>query len=165
MSTGQTMLYVFESITALSAIAIFFSRNIFYAALLLIVCLLGVAGIFAVIHAEFLAVTQILIYAGGILLLIVFGIMLTEHHGAVALGARRQHFMAGLLAGISLLGMLWFYTGMLDVPVAVRLTQHSISEIGQELMSAYAAPFELGGILLLVSMIGAMITATFNRRI
>ena len=62
--------YFFETVAALSAISLIFIRSVFYGALLVIVCLLAVAGIFVLAFAEFLAVTQILVYAGGILVVI-----------------------------------------------------------------------------------------------
>ena len=77
MNIAQFMFYFFEAFAAISAIALIFIKNVFYGALLLIICLLCLAGIYIMAFAEFIAVTQILVYAGGILVVIIFGIMLT----------------------------------------------------------------------------------------
>ncbi|HPH47169.1 MAG TPA: NADH-quinone oxidoreductase subunit J, partial [Chryseolinea sp.] len=69
MTVLNFIFYFLEAVAALSAISIIFIRNVFYGALLLITCLLALAGIYVLAFAEFIAVTQILIYAGGILVI------------------------------------------------------------------------------------------------
>ena len=77
MNMTTLLFYIFEAVAALSSIALIFIRNVFYGALFFIACLLALAGIYVLAFAEFIAVTQILVYAGGILVVIIFGIMLT----------------------------------------------------------------------------------------
>jgi NADH:ubiquinone oxidoreductase subunit 6 (subunit J) len=97
MTLATFMLYFFEAIAAAAAIAIVLVRNVFYGALLLIVCLLALAGIYVLAFAEFVAVTQILIYAGGILVIIIFGIMLTTRIADKPLKVEHANIFSGLL--------------------------------------------------------------------
>ena len=99
MSLAQFIFYFFEALTAAAAIGILFVRNVFYAALLLLVCLLSVAGIYVMAFAEFIAVTQILVYVGGILVLIIFGIMLTSRISGKPLVVTNRYWFAALLTG------------------------------------------------------------------
>ena len=90
--------YFFEAVAALSAISLIFIRNVFYGALLLIICLLALAGIFVLAFAEFIAVTQILVYAGGILVVILFGIMLTTKISGKPLVVEHNNKFSGSLS-------------------------------------------------------------------
>jgi NADH-quinone oxidoreductase subunit J len=78
MDTFDIVFYAFAAITVLSAFVVVFSRNIMYAAFSLLFTFFGVAGLYVLLQADFLAVTQILIYVGGILVLLLFGVMLTN---------------------------------------------------------------------------------------
>ena len=77
MNVVAIIIYVLAIGAAISAVTILFVKEVFHAAILLVICLLCVAGIFATFNSEFLAVVQLIVYAGGVLLLIIFGIMLT----------------------------------------------------------------------------------------
>jgi NADH:ubiquinone oxidoreductase subunit 6 (subunit J) len=78
MNPGTITLYVFVFAATLSVSVMLFTRTVFFAALGLIACLISIAGIYALLYAEFLAITQLVIYVGGVLVLILFGIMLTN---------------------------------------------------------------------------------------
>ena len=71
--------YIFAFIAVAAALGILFARRLFHAALLLLVCFLAVAGIYAISFAEWVAVTQILVYAGGVVVIIIFGIKACLH--------------------------------------------------------------------------------------
>jgi len=167
MSAASVAFYGFEILAALSATCILFTRNVFYGTLLLIVCLLSLAGIYILAVAEFVAVTQILIYAGGVLVLILFGVMLTSKISGKPLIVENQYRVRGPLVGLSVFAMLCllfsqaqFFTGS---PVGAETTYTSINQIGVLLMSDYVLPFETAGVLLLVALIGAAVVASsFN---
>src|SRR6188768_2149670 len=93
------LFYSLEVLAFASALCILFTKNVFYAALLLIICLLSIAGIYIMANAEFLAVTQILIYAGGVLVLIIFGVMLTTRISGKPLVVKNDNWFAGSLVG------------------------------------------------------------------
>jgi NADH:ubiquinone oxidoreductase subunit 6 (subunit J) len=167
MSVTSIAFYGFEILAALSAAGILFTRNVFYGTLLLIVCLLSLAAIYILAVAEFVAVTQILIYAGGVLVLILFGVMLTSKISGKPLVVENQYRVRGPLVGLSVFTMLCllfsqahFFTAS---PVEVETPYTSINQIGILLMSDYVLPFETAGVLLLVALIGAAVVASsFN---
>jgi len=128
------------------------------AALSLMACLLAIACIYIVLSAEFLAIVQVLVYAGGILLLIIFGIMVTGRHQDV----RPASHIPTIVMGITLTVMFWWSLMKWQQP-QVTLTDRTVETIGVALMTKYAAPFEFSGLLILVSLIGAMIVASFKK--
>jgi NADH-quinone oxidoreductase subunit J len=167
MNTAIGILYAFEGLAAISAIAMLFTRNVLYGTLFLIVCLLALAGIYVMLSAEFIAATQILIYAGGILVLIIFGLMLTTKFSGKPLAVNNRYVFAGLLAGmffLSLLTYLFSSTSFQYNPDSTHIVAYStINQIGIVLLSDYVLPFEIAGIVLLVALIGAAVTASeFN---
>jgi NADH-quinone oxidoreductase subunit J len=158
---NQPILYAFMIIAMLSVGVMLFTRIVFYAALALLACLLCMAAIYALLNAEFLAVTQIIIYAGGVLILLLFGIMLTNRISGKPLLTETQHVGPGLIVFIGLLAVLLIaYSKSTQLPKTLATSSNiSIQQTGVELMSTYLAPFELSGILLLVCLIGAAYTA------
>jgi NADH:ubiquinone oxidoreductase subunit 6 (subunit J) len=164
MSLVSFMFYFFEAAAALSAVGLALVRNVFYGALLLVVCLLALAGIYVLAFAEFIAVTQILIYAGGILVVIIFGIMLTTKISQKPLVVEHSYVLSGILAAITCFCLLVFVlskesfvsrTAYLDGPPV-----NSVQTIGVSLFSKYMLPFEIAGVLLLMALIGASVLAS-----
>jgi NADH:ubiquinone oxidoreductase subunit 6 (subunit J) len=162
MSPGIITLYVFVLAAVVSVMVMLFTRTVFYAALSLIVCLISIAGIYALLYAEFLAITQLIIYAGGVLVLILFGIMLTNRIAGKPLLTEKHHVVKSSIIAIGMFILLIFAyqkTSFSQVNPAPAQGNH-INHIGKELMSTYVAPFEIGGILLLVCLIGAALMAS-----
>ncbi len=163
MEWGTTIFYVFGAITLLSALFILFTRNILYAAFSLILTFVGVAGIFVLSGAEFIGVTQLLVYVGGILVLIVFGVMLTNRvKGQKVVSPVYQKFV-GSIVGIGLFMLLM--KGILEANfgamqwMKTNEQQTSLKRFGMTLMTDYVVVFEVIGILLLVALIGAVYMA------
>ncbi|HMG94033.1 MAG TPA: NADH-quinone oxidoreductase subunit J [Chryseolinea sp.] len=165
MNLTSILFYSFEALAALSSIALIFVRNVFHGALLLITGLLALAGIYVLAFAEFVAVTQILVYAGGILVVIIFGIMLTTKLSGKPLLIEHAYRFSGTLAGIGFFALLIFSIVNASFknlpPPPTRLTE--IRTIGVGLMTDFALPFEVAGILLLVALIGAAIIASSTK--
>ncbi len=164
MNLTSILFYTFEALAALSSIALIFVRNVFHGALLLITCLLALAGIYVLAFAEFVAVTQILVYAGGILVVIIFGIMLTTKLSGKPLLIEHAYRFSGTLAGSLFFAMLVFTIAsesFKNLPPPTALTE--IRTIGVGLMTDFALPFEVAGILLLVALIGAAIIASSTK--
>lgn len=156
----QIVLYILAGIAAASTIAMIFVRQVFYAALSLLACLLALAGIYGIMHAGFLAITQVLIYAGGVLVLIVFAIVVTNRIEGKPLQVESQHRFIGFLIAVAIAQVLvWGYhqTGFM---ISSDQTEKEIKPLGVALFTDYAAPFEIGGVLLLVCLIGAALTAS-----
>lgn len=133
-------------------------RNIFHSALSLIVALLGIAGVYLYLDAEFLALVQMLIYVGAIMTLIIFGIMLTLKISDRTL---RQHNQQKLLSfliagsfGIVLVSI--FLRFMVKEIICLKAPAPALTDIGRELLTKYALPFEVISVILLAALIGAI---------
>lgn len=169
MHPEQIIFYAFAAIVVISAGMILFTRNVLYAAFLLIIVFLGVAAVYVFAGADFLAITQILVYVGGILVLMIFGVMLTNKLAGQAVITEGQHYFWGTLIGLSLFGLLthtmlqinfskleWIQQAEAEGQI---IESSTIQTIGVQLMTDYVLPFEVAGILLLVALIGAAFIA------
>jgi NADH-quinone oxidoreductase subunit J len=161
------MFYFFGFMAVLSAFILALVRHLFYGALLLIVCLLALAGIYVLAFAEFVAITQILIYAGGILVIIIFGIMLTARSEKPLL-VGHTNILAGILVSSTSFGALVFLLNSesfhsADAPSGSSALSH-VNSIGVSLMTSYMLPFEVSGILLLMALVGAAVIASTIKR-
>jgi NADH-quinone oxidoreductase subunit J len=148
------------------AILVVSARNTVYSVLFLVANFLCVAAVYVLLHAEFLAVIQVLIYAGGIVVLYLFVVMLVNlKHPEAHLDAHRKDRTGILLAGIVLaeLVAIGFYSfSGSAMPPASAETVHktvNVEAVGQLLYVDYLVPFEVASILLLVAMVGAIILA------
>jgi NADH-quinone oxidoreductase subunit J len=152
--------FVFGFILIASSVMVAFSRNLIHSAFSLVGALVSVAVLFVLLSADFLAVTQILIYMGGILVLILFAIMLTSTIRDVRISNRyvgeSPAFLISfatfvLLAVISFVSP-WLEAANLDYEPTTR-------EIGNQLLSKYILPFEIASVLLLIAVVGAVMLA------
>ncbi len=136
-------------------------KNIFHCALALIVCLSGVAGIFILLHAEFLAAAQILIYVGAVSILMIFAIMLTSRLGTQKIRQTNQQVAVAAVAAIVFFVFAWFSIDSTNVWnfAETPLPENNTFEIGRLLMSDYMVPFEVVSILLVAALIGAIMLA------
>jgi NADH:ubiquinone oxidoreductase subunit 6 (subunit J) len=165
MTLSPFIFYFFLLTAAASAIGILFSKNVFKAALLLLLCLLSVAALYVMAFAEFVAITQILIYAGGLVIVIIFGIMITTNITGKPLQVSHSNLFSGILVGCLLLGLLInLIAGIEAAPVAsAGVPATSLEIIGVNLITKFALPFELTGVLLLVALIGAAVVASLMK--
>lgn len=165
MSLALTAFYFFVAAAFTSALALVFSKNVFKGALLLMVCLLSIAALFIMSFAEFVGVTQILVYAGGILVIILFGIMFTAKNATQALKVENTNLFSGALAGILLFALLakLIVKSSFPEPTPARIPAHSIQTIGDYLITDYSLPFEVVGVLLLVTLVGASVVTAFMK--
>lgn len=163
MNTLSFMFYFFEAVAALSAIGVALIRNVFYGALLLIICLLALAAIYVMAFAEFVAVTQILIYAGGILVVILFGIMLTAKISGKPMVVEHGLTLSGALVAVGFFVVLVMLLSQENFPVANvpgEVTPNHTRSIGIALLTEYLMPFEIAGILMLLALVGAAVIAS-----
>jgi NADH:ubiquinone oxidoreductase subunit 6 (subunit J) len=163
MTTQSFILYFFEGLAAASALGILLIRNVLKGALLLLLCLLSLAAIYVLAFAEFVAVTQVMIYAGGIIVVIIFGIMLTSRISGDALKVENANLVAGLISAASLLILLVYFLVQLPVRNNLLSPENSVANTGISLMSNMLLPFELAGILLLIALIGAIVVSAENK--
>jgi NADH-quinone oxidoreductase subunit J len=157
----QTVIFVICSLTTLgAALAVVTSKNLFHSALFLILSFVGVAGLYILLEAGFLAVVQIMVYVGAISILIIFAIMLTRRLMAKDLVQRNAQWGISGLVALLLFAVLGFVLLKVNWPVVGGdVSPESISILGQELMNTYALPFEVASVLLLVALVGSIIIA------
>jgi len=156
----QFIFIVLSIITLGAALAVVTSKNLFHSALFLVLSFVGVAGLYVLLEAGFLAAVQILVYVGAISILIIFAIMLTRRLMARDLVQRNAQWGISALVALLLFAVLGFVLLRVNWPVVeAAVSQESISILGQELMSTYALPFEVASVLLLVALVGSIIIA------
>ena len=162
MNLTTLIAYLFLALTVLSAMVVVLTRNVLYAAFSLMVTFLGVAALYVFAGAEFLAITQVLVYVGGILVLLIFGVMLTNRIAGQAVHTGSHNVGWGILISFAFLGLVSygiFTAEWPNNPPPLTETDSTIRPLGIGLMSEYIVPFELTGVLLLVALIGAAYVA------
>ena len=161
MNLYDCIFYFFAAVTVLSACVVAFSRNIVYSAFALLFTFFGVAGIYVLLNADFLAVTQLLVYVGGILVLILFGVMLTNRVVSVDIKTGSMSRIPAILICSALAGILVSVFTMTEWRVVnpTVIPGSTAGAIGGLLMTAYLLPFEIASVLLLVALIGAAFLA------
>jgi len=149
--------YLFAGVALLSAIGIVITRNIVRAAIFLLGTLGGVAGLYFLLMANLLAAIQLIVYAGGTLILIVFGVMLTSRSPWVRYApARSEVASATTIALVLFAALAKIITGINWSAGAHPADQPAtVAQIGGMLLQQYLVPFEVASVLLLVVMIGA----------
>jgi NADH-quinone oxidoreductase subunit J len=160
MPVGALIFYLIAALTIGSAMMVALSRNIVYSAFSLLGTFMGVAGLYALLAADFVAVIQILVYVGGILVLIMFAVMLTHRIDDVAVSNRSVGRLpaaliigvVGVIMGAGVVGARWAQKA--DVQVAP-----TTYGIGEAFLGPYILPFEFASIVLLVVLIGAVVVS------
>lgn len=139
-----------------SALAVVLSKNLFHSVLWLALALTGTAGVFLLLDAEFLAAVQILLYAGGVVTVVVFAIVVTERLVGTRLSHTSRHLVRGavIAGGFMALLITWLGRAQFGVPQAPMVGDIT-KAIGTSLLTRFVLPFELLGLLLLVGMIAA----------
>jgi NADH-quinone oxidoreductase subunit J len=163
MTMYDIIFYFFAFVTVASAGVVVFSRNIVYSAFALLFTFFGVAGIYVLLNADFLAITQLLIYVGGILVLILFGVMLTTNTVSVDIKAKSINTLPAVsvvaaLAGL-LAGMIWTSDWFMSKNMNELAEQTTSKEIGSALITTHLLPFEVASVVLLVAIVGAAMMA------
>ena len=158
VTLGDLVFYLVAAVTIISAAGVAFSRNIVYSAFSLLGTFMGVAGLYVLLAADFVAVIQVLIYVGGILVLMIFAVMLTHRISDVRVSNRSVGRLPALvvIAGVAgvmakaVLGTAW-HTVPPGTPVP------STYAIGNGFLGEYILPFELASVVLLAALIGAVV--------
>ena len=164
MSLYDGIFYAFAIITVVSAFIVVLSKNIIYSAVSLFITLFGVAGFFVLLHADFIAVTQIMIYIGGILVLLIFGVMLTTKITDVKLKTKNINALTSAIFVIGITAVLIFIMLTTNWKVAeVVKYDETIDKIGVLLLTDYLLPFEIASLILLIALIGAAMYARKNK--
>ncbi len=163
MSVEQGVFIVLGAIILLGGWIVVNDRNLYRAALGMILSFFGVAGLYALLNVGFLAVVQILIYVGAIAILILFAIMLTGRVMDRKALPRNAQWVVSALVALALFGMfsyilLFQAEGQWSV-TSTSPPQETIAKLGEALVTTYALPFEVASVLLLVALVGAVVIA------
>ena len=158
MDLSTAVFYLVTILTVGSAFMVAFSRNIIYSAFSLLGTFAGVAGLYVFLGADFVAGVQLLIYVGGILVLILFAVMLTHRITDVEITNRA----AGRIPALIITGLFLFLLiqAVRDTPwVKVKeiVYQPTTAKIGDLFLESYLLPFELASLVLLGALIGAVV--------
>ncbi len=159
----QLLLFLILALVAIvSAVGMLVSRNAIYSALFLVVNFMSVALFFLLLNAPFIAVAQVSVYTGAIMVLFLFVIMLLGAERAGQIQAIRWQIPLAIILGIVLLAeavyIIIYQRGMLPL-VNAQLPPDfgSPAQVGTALFSSYLLPFEITSVLLLVGMVGAIV--------
>jgi len=158
MDLSTAVFYLVAILTVGSAAMVAFSRNIIYSAFSLLGTFAGVAGLYIFLGADFVAGVQLLIYVGGILVLILFAVMLTHRITDVEITNRA----AGRIPALLIVGLLIYFLFQTIretawVKAKEILYQPTTAKIGDLFLEDYLLPFELASLILLAAMIGAVV--------
>ena len=153
---GEILFFSIAMLVILSSYWVVMSPNLVHSAVSLLFTLFGVAGLYVYLYADFMAASQVIIYVGGILVLIIFGVMLTNKIDNPKLSNQSQN---QLMAGVFCLLLLVFQFQIIfntNWNIGNFITREStVNDIGMMLLTQYLLPFEVVSILLLAALIGA----------
>ncbi len=153
--------YVFAVLTVLSAIAVISFRNTLSSAFALVLTLFGVACLYALLEAHFLAAMQVLVYAGAVMVLFLFVIMLMNLGRGEILKIKMSFAgVVGILIGGYLATILVLRLSYLSEPFSASAEDFgTIKDVGRLMFSEYLVPFELASFLLLIAIVGVVVLA------
>ncbi|HIE57558.1 MAG TPA: NADH-quinone oxidoreductase subunit J [Anaerolineales bacterium] len=164
MSGLEIVFLVVALVTLYAALEVVTTNNLIHAALWLIVTLLGVATLYVLLNATFLAVVQVMVYIGAIAILMIFAIMLTRKIGEAAEDQTNQNWPVAAVFGFLMfagLSVIVVFSGKNAIMQGAVDSGQIVTELGQVLVSpnAYILPFELASVLLLAALVGAIVVA------
>ncbi len=155
---AQAVFYLLAILTVGSAAIVAFSRNVVHSAFALLGTLVGVAGIYALLAADFLWVIQLLLYVGGILVLTLFAVMLTQGIADVSISNRAVGRAPALVISAVAAAVMIFAVFKTPWHQAAKvMVGPTTYGIGNAFLDTYALPFELASIILLAALIGAVV--------
>jgi len=156
MSIYDFIFYLFAAITIVSGLMVISSNNIVRSAYYLLATLFGISGLYVLLGADFVAVTQIMVYIGGILILLLFGVMLTSDITHIEIKKGKVAVLPAIVGVGVLLGSITSIMMKTNWKIELsKIPQTTTYDLGKLLITDYVLIFELLGILLLIAMIGA----------
>lgn len=156
MSIYDFIFYLFAAVTLVSGLMVVSSGNIVRSAFYLLATLFGISGLYVLLGADFVAVTQIMVYIGGILILLLFGVMLTSDITNVEIRKGKATILPAIVGVGVLLGSIVSILMKTNWKIELsKIPQTTTYDLGKLLITDYVLIFELLGILLLIALIGA----------
>ena len=159
---SEILFYLVAALILFGAAGVVLSRNIVYAAVGLLLTMLGTAGLFILVFAEFLALVQVLIYGGAVVVLILFAVMLTRIDDFRNLTDNGQQLVGAVL---SIIVVITLIAAILTTSIEqTSLSGIGIQELGIVLFSDWAIPFEIASLVLLIALIGSAVLVKRGER-
>ena len=169
MTAEQIIFLIVGAVTLISGLLVVTVRNLVHAALWLVAALFGVAIIYTLLNAGFLAVVQVVVYIGAIAILFIFAVMLTRRQAADTGASVNKNWWAGaLIAVLTFVGLAFLlqsWSGFSKQAAAIPSGFDAVNQLGTVLTSpqGYVLPFEVASVLLLAALVGAVYLA-FNKK-
>lgn len=161
MGTTQILFWFLSVVALFSALMVITSKNPVYSVLWLIVTFFSISGHYILLNAQFLAIVNVIVYAGAIMVLFLFVIMLMNLNKETEPQKNRWLKMAGAVAGGCLLLVLVAALKDTDIKQQQALVNEGniglIKNLGKELFTTYVVPFEISSVLFLSAMVGAVV--------
>jgi NADH-quinone oxidoreductase subunit J len=166
MSLETILFYVFGSVAAIAAVLMVTRSNAVISALFLILNMASLAGLYLILNAQFIAVAQVIVYAGAIMVLFLFVIMLlkTENERKFLAASPKVKMFAIFIAAIVFFQFAYMIflgkpSSLVSGDIDASVKAGTIEEIGTQLFTNYVLPFEAAGFLLLAATIGSLVIA------
>jgi len=170
LAFDQLLFYGFASVAVLGGLLVIGQRNPIYSVLAIIVSFFGLSGLYILLEAPFVAVVQIIIYAGAIMVLFLFVVMLLNVPREDAAEWDRTHpfyrpwpmRIGGVLAAAMIVQLIWAFSrtaGLVQGVGDQRPAVSAVSELGRKLFTDYMFAFEVTSILIIIAMVGAVVLA------
>jgi len=155
--TADLIFVALALLTLVPAVWVVFSPNIVHAGFALLFTLLGASGLYAYLGADFVAVTQVMVYVGGILVLVLFTVMMTRVPQAGRKRHGLDHLVPAAIFALAVFGLLYKAITAIQWNAVATAPQPTTAEIGANFMTDYIFPFEYVSLVLLAAMVGAAI--------
>ena len=169
MSASSIIFYILSALIVTFGALTVFTQKIFRAAIFLLLTLIGIAGIYILMEMQFVAALQVVVYVGGIVVLIIFSIFLTSS-GKESVNPHKliRLITAGLLSLSGLIFSVWIVINHDYIPAGIPAIDPSVRNIGLQLLSytnfGYVFPFEVVSILLLAALVGSIVIAMKSKK-
>lgn len=158
VSLSAAAFYLLAGLAVVGAGGVAFSRNIVYSALSLMLSFFGVAGLYVMLDADFVAGVQVLVYVGGVLVLTLFAVMLTHQIADIRVSNRSVGRPVALAVTVGVFALLYrTFAGVAWHVADGEAAEASTYGVGNALLSDYVLPFELASLVLLVVLVGAVV--------
>ncbi len=164
MAASTVIFYVLSALALLCGVMVIWSRHALYSAVYLVLSFLCLAGLYVLLTAEFVAAVQVLVYAGGIVVLFLFLIMLVNLKDALTGRRLRVHAVVSGAIGAAVMAQILYVYSRGEIRAAAAAApalagEGNLQAVGKALYTDYVLPFEIASVLLLVAMIGAIVLA------
>lgn len=153
----ETLFYIFAALALICGALVILSRNPVNSAMFLVLSIISLAALFVLLHAFFLAAVQVLVYAGAVIVLFLFVIMLLDLKEEETRKIKTLIAVLGTLSVAAICFFFWRSVAHSSLPSGSGMAEGSTLPLGRLLFTTYALPFEILSVLLLVAMIGVIL--------